>query len=405
MFETEFSTSTDVDRIASLVALMDTFQPYFDYVLHCVCGIPSVILEGGTEDWRLLKSKVECLDASDLELSWWTKPLLPLCDQFVRAADGHVDRSHWRNLCKVINRYGVEDLNGWLLKFIPYLRHGKNEPATHRNPVLEMNVFFEPTGTREEANGNISGCTSDMLPGGLSRAPVKWVTCETGKSDSLEFVAGLMGVTQSPEDLSLRAMTGWAICEGAAIDRAIARLRVDHETAPPMKIDPEQFENSVFKWNLPADVWRFYSETNGAVVTLPGARGRCRILPLEEIKPVWDIQAFQNELREVQGRGGLSMGELQAQYDFNNAYGRLVRIAELGNGHWFAFGGYPEIHRGLSRRARPWPSRAEREARAVFLWTGERIEESFTFAAPSFIDWLASLIEGENFQSKVFSAE
>lgn len=395
LFEAEFSTTTDVDRIATSVALMDAFQPYFDYVMHCVCGIPSVILEGSPGDWTLLKTKVESLDNSDLELSWWTKHLLPLCDQFVRAASGDVDRAHWRNLCKVIEHYGVDDLNGWLLKFIPYLKHERNEPAIHRNPVLEMVVFPEPTGARQGFGAKFTGCTSDMLPSGISRAPVKLVNKTSGQTAQLEFVAGLVGVAQSPDDLSLRPLAGWGICEGAAIDRLIDRLRLEHEVSPPKGMDLSEVTMWTFGGSLRADVWRFYSETNGAVVSLPNSSIRCRILPLAEIKPAWDVNRRRNELKDLQKRGVIGANEFAELRDFNEAYGPLLRIADLGDGSWYVFGRNPGAWRGLAPRPGPQPSKEKMDAEPVFLWTGELQEESFTFVSPSFTDWLTLLLDGK----------
>lgn len=87
LLQTEFSTTTDLERIALSVVLMDTFEPYFDYVFACICGIPSITLEGTPEDWALLESKVQALHETDLGLSWWTEHLLPLCRQFVRASE------------------------------------------------------------------------------------------------------------------------------------------------------------------------------------------------------------------------------------------------------------------------------------------------------------------------------
>jgi hypothetical protein len=45
LLKTEFSTTTDAERIAGAVVVMDTFQPYFDYVFQTICGIPAVTLE------------------------------------------------------------------------------------------------------------------------------------------------------------------------------------------------------------------------------------------------------------------------------------------------------------------------------------------------------------------------
>ena len=400
LFQTQFSTTSDIDRIAASVALMDTFQPYFDYVLMCICGIPSVTLEGSPEDWSLLKSKVECLGATDLELSWWTKHLVPLCDQFVRAACGDIDRGHWQNLCKITASYGTEDLNGWLLEFIPYVRRSKSEPATLRNPVLELPDFEDPA-PEDGASDKITSCTSDMLPSGLSRVPVKFMRPNSAGAETLEFVAGLVGVTQSSVDLSLRPLTGWAICEGAPMDRYIVKLRHEHEVLPPVGMDPWKMMKTFFGWSLPADVWRFYSETNGALLKFPDSRKTCRILPLAEVAPVWNQNQLRKELSGMQKRGEISINELQEHQEFNAAFGHLVRIAELGDGTFYVFGNRPKNWRSPLDSGAPNLSESGGYPKAVFLWTGERKAESFSLAADSFTDLLASLLGNSNLPPKI----
>jgi hypothetical protein len=218
LLKAEFSTTTDVERIVGAVVIMDAFKPYFDYVFRIICGIPAVILEGTTADWELLAAKVKMLHESDLEISWWTRHLLPLCKQFIRASRGKIDRRHWENMCKLVERYGVDDLNGWLLKFIPYVRcarQDKNQVPSDRNPVLELTAF----ALESDRMGKITGCTSDMLPSGLSRAPLACLNRVTGTTTEYQFVAGFAGVSQSQDDLSLRPMLGWAITDGTRIDQ------------------------------------------------------------------------------------------------------------------------------------------------------------------------------------------
>src|SRR4030095_14612315 len=141
---------------------MDAMQPYFDFVFMCVCGIPSVVLEGSPDDWQLLGAKVRACHESYLELSWWTKQLLPLVDHFVRASRGDLDRDHWQNLCKVEKRYGARGFERVAAEIHPVRQRRKNEPLTDRNPVLEFTDYSATT----ENDFEITGCTSDMLPSG-----------------------------------------------------------------------------------------------------------------------------------------------------------------------------------------------------------------------------------------------
>src|SRR5262249_44382943 len=82
-FVCDFSTTGPVERTVSEVALLDVLQPYFSYNVACICGIPSVTLEGTPADWQKLCAKVDLL--TPFGLDWWLAELRPICDQFVSA--------------------------------------------------------------------------------------------------------------------------------------------------------------------------------------------------------------------------------------------------------------------------------------------------------------------------------
>lgn len=385
LFDTEFSTTTVVERIAGAVVLMDAFQPYFDYVLYVVCGIPSVALEGSTADWELLAEKVRSLHESDLEVSWWTKHLLPLCEQFVRASRGDVDRNHWGNLCKLIERYGVDDLNGWLLKFIPYVRHDKNEMPQHRNPVLELTDF----PSEGERMGKITGCTSGMLPSGLSSAPVTCKNIVTGQEEKYDFVAGFTGVTQSATDFSVRPEIGWAITEGKRIDKAIARIRLEHEYEPSQQLSVKELMEK-FHNRLPGDLWRFYTEFDSAKIKFrkPNKWGEEDIsISLNFVKILWDPEGVTNELRFLVANKLISTELYEERKDFNFPYSQLIHLGKsYGHGRrsYYVFGHDPEC----------WNFEAKRTSRGeIFRWTGERRASAFTPVAHTFSEWLAELLD------------
>jgi Domain of unknown function (DUF4419) len=90
----EFSTTTPAIKTACEIALMDTYQRYFSYELHCVCGIPEITLEGTVEDWQRIRDRIEVLATYDID--WWTSRLAPILDQFVATAKGEPDRAFWQ---------------------------------------------------------------------------------------------------------------------------------------------------------------------------------------------------------------------------------------------------------------------------------------------------------------------
>lgn len=341
-------------------------------------------IEGTTVDWELLAAKIRLLHESDLDLTWWTKHLLPLCGQFIRASQGDVDKLHWNDLLKLAERYGTEDLNGWLLKFIPYVGHEADGVPSRRNPVLEFSEYKLSTDTWAA----ITGCTSDMLPTGLSFAPVTCVM-PAGIKIPCQFVAGFTGVTQAPGDLSLRPHIGWAIAKAAPIVGVLERLRSEHEVHPP---DPKGLESLVrsLDGGLPEDLWWFYTETNGAVLHLNDVDAEpvvCTIKGLGDLKPVKQFgPAEHQEYKRLSDRGLLSPGEYAEQRTFAWGCHHLRIFAELRRGHehrLYVFGQDPCGDEFT-------PSRGFH----IFEWTGELNREAFSPVAPTFSKWLEAMLAG-----------
>jgi hypothetical protein len=384
LLESRFSTTGEVEKIAECIVLLDAFQPYFDYIFAIICGIPSVILEGSTEDWELLRNKVGALHESDLELAWWTTQLIPLCDQFVRASRGDVDSRHWKDLCKLKEKYGANDLNGWLLKFIPYVRKQKNEQPAHPNPVLALTDFSV------EAKG-ITGCTSDMLPTGISGAPVTCINKANGKREQYHFVGGLTGVVQSENDLSLQPVAGWAITEGHLIDRLIERVRIEHKFQKAVGLSTKDISEK-FHGYLPGDLWRFYTEFDGGSIKLqkPNRWGETSlsICSLRFMKSLWDSEGVNQELGFLLNQGLIDESTHEEREGFNSAYANLVI---LGQGHaragssLYVFGRDPEKQRFWKERR---TSRGE-----IFRWTRVRTADAFRPIAHTFTEWLAQLLD------------
>ncbi len=116
----EYSTTTSVERATSQVVLMDCFKQYFCYRMVCICGIPSITLEGTAEDWKRLRERALSLRQYDLD--WWIDELEPVLDQFVAAASGNVDKDFWISIYKLEQLYDTVYLNGWIVTLFPYLK-------------------------------------------------------------------------------------------------------------------------------------------------------------------------------------------------------------------------------------------------------------------------------------------
>lgn len=230
VFECDFSTSTDVERVAGRVAMMDAYSPYYAYWMVCVCGIPSITLTGTPDDWRKIRARVE--DLSALGLSQWQRSLAPIADQFVRAAEGNPDTAFWKRVYNPADAYGGEVVTGWITRFYPYLAvQGTNGQP---NPMLKLRLN-EP---RDHGAGEYDGpgISTDTVPATLCRAVVNLNGLGDNRTVALD--AGLVGVAQD-QDGSLRPVAGWVLQDAPPdIEEVLDRLVAEHETTPPV---PDRF--------------------------------------------------------------------------------------------------------------------------------------------------------------------
>jgi hypothetical protein len=207
----DFSTTGPIERAASEVVLMDAFQAYFEYEMMCGCGIPSVTLLGTPEDWRSVRRRAAML--SELGLEWWTEPLLPVLDEMVRTAEGHVDAGFWRSFFRYQSGSGPSELTGWILLFFPYLEEVEgNRTSLRANPYLRgWEKAFRTADNRKSWIRTPEGPGLHAIPSSLASAPVNFVDVRDNSKHPIRFVAGLFGVTQDPKTLALAPEFGWAI--------------------------------------------------------------------------------------------------------------------------------------------------------------------------------------------------
>jgi hypothetical protein len=193
----DFSTTTASIRTASEVALMDTFEPFFDYRMRCVCGIPRVTLAGTAEDWRRMRSRVEVLATYDLE--WWISRVRPILDEFVRTAEGKPDRAFWRAIYKPEKVYASELVTGWVADLFPYL--GGEEKQSSRTLEKPRVDWIVPVH---------NGVATNSFGSGISRVPVKLMGRASGRVD---VMGGYFGIGQDATTRALFPIISWAVVE------------------------------------------------------------------------------------------------------------------------------------------------------------------------------------------------
>jgi hypothetical protein len=111
----DFSTTAPASRVASEVALTDTFSSYFTYVMACVCGIPQITIQGSPEDWLRIRARVEVL--STYEPEWWVSRLRPILDEFALAVRGQPTTAFWKAIYKPEKAYSTTLTAGWTTDF------------------------------------------------------------------------------------------------------------------------------------------------------------------------------------------------------------------------------------------------------------------------------------------------
>lgn len=256
LLECNFSTTTPIIRTASHVVMMDTFQKYFDYSGRCICGIPDITLLGTVEDWQSIYERVQSM--AEYNLQWWTKRLLPICQEFINTAAGKPSLKFWRCIYKPKAVYAADYITGWFADLFPYLQHGRTKAPTVRNKLLEMDrcelplkeflkssleLLSEPNRFSTPSNG----ISLHSLPLGLSQVAIKLNTENIdGKAGyDLNLVAGFIGVHQNGQGV-LQPEIGWAVYENTdRFGKLLDKIQREHLAQSPTDWSNDEY-NFVF---------------------------------------------------------------------------------------------------------------------------------------------------------------
>jgi len=199
IIKADFSTSGTDERIASEVTLMDVAHPFFEYIaVYGICGIPSVTLTGTPGDWRKVLEKTRSLSA--LEQEGWMAELLPLLEEFVRAAEGTPNLRFWKDMVKKTRPRDIRHpscgkdgkkptrFDGWFLKFFPYCPYGR----TPKKVTLLQDML--PETVVVPFNYVVEGPDGKQL-----------------QTTPLELVAGIVGVEEDAQSMRLTPKIGWLV--------------------------------------------------------------------------------------------------------------------------------------------------------------------------------------------------
>ena len=205
----DFSTTGPIEKAAFQVTLMDAMKSYFEYSMTSLCGIPEITLEGTTEDWLKIEAKAK--ELAQYDLKWWIDDLIPILEEFTKAANGKADKEFWQSIYKRKKQgSGSSVISGWILNFFPY-----REINGVMTSTKSLNEKYADKGIKYSEQASSADFTS-----GLSQADFLWNYF--GTYYSMELVAGFVGCYQNPKTLSLRPEISWAV--------------IDKQTAPSKEV-------------------------------------------------------------------------------------------------------------------------------------------------------------------------
>jgi hypothetical protein len=204
-----FSTTGPIERAASEIVLMSAMKNYFNFLLLTLCGIPSITLLGTVEDWQAIRHRVEVF--VEFGLKDWVRALLPVLDQFVKAAAGEPDRTFWRSIYKYNDEQGSSDpyVTGWINVLFPYLDNGGPLMGTNRTNRTIRNDHAHALAWYRSSDKRTKGPTVGKFPRGLSRVPLTWEY--QGTIFPMTLQAGFVGIAQDRQTRAVQPAIGWAV--------------------------------------------------------------------------------------------------------------------------------------------------------------------------------------------------
>jgi hypothetical protein len=218
LLEADFSTTAATERAVSHLIAMETFQTYFEYVMFCGCGIPSITLTGTVDDWRRVREKASKF--ADYGLETWIEALDPVLAEFERAKTGQVDAEFWRSIFRYRSGSGPAVMTGWANVLFPYLKdYTHSDERLIPSPYLvdwrhRFEIDIDQRGQEQWTDPQGTGIGA--FPACTTSVPLKvfWGERET----DMLLVGGLIGVSQCADDHAVSAECGWVVAYAEPVD-------------------------------------------------------------------------------------------------------------------------------------------------------------------------------------------
>ena len=161
-----FTTTDNNSTIICKLSVMNAFKKYFEYKMKigpAICGIPYIILEGNSEDYKEILKKINFLKKYDF--NWYVDRIIPHIEKMVEAKEGNIDTNYFKSFIqdekitesigggclpphlRKTNKIKVDYIKGWFLDFFAYFGKGrKYQRVTGRYIKIEdFNTLAEQT--------------------------------------------------------------------------------------------------------------------------------------------------------------------------------------------------------------------------------------------------------------------
>ncbi|RPD58466.1 hypothetical protein L227DRAFT_505146 [Lentinus tigrinus ALCF2SS1-6] len=196
-----FTTTTVKDTTVCAVMMMSSFKSYFNYRMMCMCGIPSVTLEGERADWEKLLARLDRIPELGEEPAVWAGMLRPILTRFLAAFDGEPDIKFWSDVVHSHPQfYGPEDMSGWISAFCVWSSKGTWQAGAlsdiTNNDASRSAADSVPLSKRYLLDGiSYPALSASQIP--HSYCEVDVLLDDNGTQFECMMVAGLVGFSMS----------------------------------------------------------------------------------------------------------------------------------------------------------------------------------------------------------------
>lgn len=179
-----FSTTTEHDRLATLLSLANTTSPCRAYSQTSMCHLPLVRLEGTADDWTKLHAQAALLSKQFAELAGYFGDLLPVLQEIASTAAGKwPDNNFWSSLYKFKSISRSDHITGWITCLMAF-KYGTGGPAPRRD--------FD---WRSQIHTPASALEAYEIPSLLTTCPFTWQN--KGRSIPMTLVGGTLGIAMA----------------------------------------------------------------------------------------------------------------------------------------------------------------------------------------------------------------